>query len=123
VALPAGPGGDALWTAVVPVAFHVDYWNHLCHVDPFSTPQATQRQRRIASTFPLPAVYTPAVVVNGQERKEWGWAPPDSTFTLQGLHADVSFPVPRQLPRQLPGDFELSITRSPEGAFSVSPLQ
>jgi hypothetical protein len=34
-----------LWSRVVPVAFHVDYWNNLGWMDRFSRPEFTERQR------------------------------------------------------------------------------
>jgi hypothetical protein len=57
-----------LWKAIVPIVFHVDYWDGLGWADRFATPEFTQRQRRYASSWPTGAVYTPAFVVNG---KEW----------------------------------------------------
>jgi hypothetical protein len=57
-----------LWKAIVPVVFHVDYWNGLGWPDRFARPEFTQRQRSYASYWGTGAVYTPAFVVNG---KEW----------------------------------------------------
>src|SRR6266581_5068954 len=35
-----------LWKKIVPVAFHVDYWNNLGWRDRFAKPEFTARQRR-----------------------------------------------------------------------------
>ncbi len=47
------------------LAFHVDYWNYLHWVDPFSEKRFTQRQHTYARALPS-QVYTPQMVVNGQ---------------------------------------------------------
>ena len=51
---------------LVPLAFHVDYWNRIGWVDPFSSPRWSARQRRYAGVFGLRSVYTPQVVLNGR---------------------------------------------------------
>jgi hypothetical protein len=51
---------------VVPIAFHVDYWNHIGWTDPFSSKRWSQRQRRYAGELEEGRVYTPQLVVNGR---------------------------------------------------------
>jgi hypothetical protein len=60
---------------VVPLTFHVDYWNELGWPDPFSSPAFTARQRRYGEAGQLrgPAgegamtgLYTPQMIVDGQ---------------------------------------------------------
>jgi hypothetical protein len=51
---------------VLPLAFHVDYWNRLGWFDPFSTPEATARQREYAQRLGLKTVYTPQMIIAGQ---------------------------------------------------------
>lgn len=60
-----------LWKRIVPVAFHVDYWNGLGWPDRFSRPEFTDRQRRYATAWRIDSVYTPNFVVNGREWKGW----------------------------------------------------
>lgn len=60
-----------LWKSFVPAVFHVDYWNHLDWKDDFSSREMTERQKAHANTWPEPRVYTPGVVLNGQEWTEW----------------------------------------------------
>jgi hypothetical protein len=50
---------------VLPLAFHVTYWDGLGWKDPFSLEAATARQRRYASSLGDDQVYTPEMVVNG----------------------------------------------------------
>ncbi len=49
------------------LSFHVDYWDHLGWQDPFSSAQATERQRQYVRRLHLSSLYTPQVVVNGQQ--------------------------------------------------------
>ncbi|MEM8994890.1 MAG: DUF1223 domain-containing protein [Acidobacteriota bacterium] len=64
------PPADRLFSRlegdVIPLAFHVDYWNHLGWRDPFSDPRWSERQRRYGATFERGYVYTPQLVVNGR---------------------------------------------------------
>lgn len=51
---------------LLPLAFHVDYWNRLGWRDPFSDAAYSQRQRAYARTFQSGRVYTPQMIVNGR---------------------------------------------------------
>ena len=53
--------------AVVPLAFHVDYWNDLGWADPFSRAAWSDRQRGYGAAFGDGRVYTPQLVVGGRE--------------------------------------------------------
>jgi hypothetical protein len=50
---------------VIPLAFHVDYWNRLGWSDPFSSREWSQRQGDYVRALKLSSAYTPQVVVNG----------------------------------------------------------
>lgn len=52
---------------VLPLAFHVTYWNSLGWQDPFSFQAATDRQRYLASRRGDNSVYTPEMVVDGTQ--------------------------------------------------------
>src|SRR5213594_2766651 len=60
-----------LWKKIVPVAFHVDYWNNLGWRDRFAKPEFTARQRRYVAAWRGDSVYTPGFVVNGREWRDW----------------------------------------------------
>ena len=51
--------------AVVPLAFHVDYWNDLGWADPFSKSAWSDRQGAYARAMDANGVYTPQAVVAG----------------------------------------------------------
>jgi hypothetical protein len=61
-----------LWQDFVPVAFHVDYWDHLGWRDPFASAKWTERQAVYSAHWKIENVYTPAFVLDG---KEWRNAP------------------------------------------------
>jgi hypothetical protein len=56
---------------VIALGFHVNYWNHLGWTDPFATPQTTERQRQIRDATRGKYVYTPQVVLNGEDHRAW----------------------------------------------------
>ncbi len=56
-----------LWRSLVPVGFHVDYWNYIGWADRFSSPEYSARQRRYARSNNLKTVYTPGFLLNGEE--------------------------------------------------------
>jgi hypothetical protein len=64
-----------LWKKVVPIAFHVDYWDHLGWRDRFSKPQFTERQRRYAAGWGGDSIYTPQFALNGREWRGWFGGP------------------------------------------------
>ena len=51
---------------VIPLSFHVDYWNSIGWQDPFSSARWSERQKAYAGrVFHSNRIYTPQVVVNG----------------------------------------------------------
>lgn len=67
----AGGAGDAKAAGkpqpkVVPMAFHVDYWDYLGWRDPFSSPAWSERQRQYAAALEERGVYTPQLVIGGR---------------------------------------------------------
>jgi hypothetical protein len=51
---------------VIAIEEHVDYWNQTGWTDPFSSPQYRARQNDYAIAFKANDIYTPQMVVNGQ---------------------------------------------------------
>lgn len=89
-----------LWSKVVPVAFHVDYWNNLGWKDPFSTKKNSYRQYSYKHNGNIRAVYTPGFVFNGKESRnrflnrvlpENNDMPGDLQLQLDGNQLSASF--------------------------------
>ena len=54
-----------LWQEIVPIAFHVDYWDHLGWRDPFASKTWTDRQTDYSAHWKGESVYTPCFVLDG----------------------------------------------------------
>src|SRR5260221_1076653 len=67
--------GLAEWRQVVPVAFHVDYWDQLGWKDRFAKPEFTSRQQLYSASWQRGSVYTPCFVLNGEEWQGWFCCP------------------------------------------------
>jgi hypothetical protein len=50
---------------IIPLAFHVDYWNYIGWTDPFASKQMTHRQKAYSRALGQRYIYTPEMVVNG----------------------------------------------------------
>lgn len=83
--LGALEGRPGLWTAFVPVGFHVTYWDRLGWPDPWGAKAYTERQRRHANRWGSWRVYTPGFVMDGAEGRPAALptAPAAKTGTLE----------------------------------------
>jgi len=52
--------------SIIPLSFHVDYWDRYGWKDPFSNAAFTGRQGEYAKEFKLESIYTPQLVINGE---------------------------------------------------------
>jgi hypothetical protein len=82
-------------SGLVPLAFHVDYWDKLGWRDPFAQAAFSQRQR--ARNSGLGWVYTPQVMLDGEDFRAWH----------RGLASQLK-PVPAQ------ASLTLTLTQTPE---------
>lgn len=57
--------------SVIPLAYHVDYWNYIGWEDRFSRAEYSNRQRRHVQEGNTSQVYTPGFVVNNKEWRAW----------------------------------------------------
>lgn len=89
----SGFTGDArLWREIVPVAFHVDYWNSLGWRDRFSDAGYSARQQNYYRHRYVKGVYTPGFLTNGREwRNGFGIhrLPPPATGAAGVLRAVI----------------------------------
>jgi hypothetical protein len=66
-----GPKGFAP-DRVVPIALHVDYWDYIGWKDPYARQAHSARQRKMARLARAAAIYTPQVLLQGQDFRQWG---------------------------------------------------
>ncbi|HET7364093.1 MAG TPA: DUF1223 domain-containing protein [Burkholderiales bacterium] len=57
---------------VVPLALHVDYWDYIGWKDPYAKREFSQRQRRLSQLQRAALVYTPQVLLQGADFRQWG---------------------------------------------------
>jgi hypothetical protein len=78
---------------VVPLAFHVDYWNRVGWTDPFSAREWSARQDAYNRVFRLEGVYTPQLVVNGRTQLNGR----ERQRALGEIAADLERPAPARI--------------------------
>lgn len=59
---------------VVAQAFHVGYWDYIGWVDRFAAPSHTARQKQIAQANALTSIYTPQLVRDGRDWRDYAQA-------------------------------------------------
>ena len=64
--------------AVVPLAFHVDYWDTRDWKDRFAQAKFTRRQKAMLGTDGARFAYTPQVLVDGRDVPQWGRLQPSA---------------------------------------------
>lgn len=60
-------------TGIAPVvqAFHVNYWDYIGWTDRFAAPAYTARQRQVSAWQKSSTIYTPQMVGNGRDLRNW----------------------------------------------------
>ena len=67
---------------ILPLALHVDYWDYIGWADKFAHPKFTDRQRAYAKAVGSRTIYTPQLIIGGQDRIE-GFAPDETAARLR----------------------------------------
>ena len=101
---------------LLPLAFHVDYWNRLGWKDPYSSAAATARQRAYSQALSLSTVYTPQMVIDGR----YDAIGSDRGAVARGIASAAKAPaaVPLHILRE--GDtLHLSVGAAEKGAGSL----
>lgn len=90
---------------IIPLSFHVDYWDYIGWADRFAKKQYTQRQRRVALVNRLNTIYTPQVVVDGRDFRYWSWGgriqAKITDITRMPAEAKIDIALHRQGPTKL----------------------
>ena len=76
---------------VLPLAFHVDYWDYIGWADIFGAPENTERQKAYAYANGTKMVYTPQMIVGGLDAVA-GTKPMKLAAAIE-RHHDVAEPV------------------------------
>jgi hypothetical protein len=79
-----------LWKSIVPVEFHVDYWDYLGWTDHLASPAYTQRQQSYARQWGSDSVYTPEFVLDGREFRGSDIPAPSASAGLLTVNLDPS---------------------------------
>ena len=66
---------------VVPLALHVDYWDYIGWKDPYARREFSLRQRKLSQLQRLALVYTPQVLLQGRDFRDWGGAAFDTAVS------------------------------------------
>lgn len=56
---------------VVPIALHVDYWDYIGWKDPYAKAAFSARQRKLSQVMRGKVVYTPQVLLQGEDFRRW----------------------------------------------------
>jgi hypothetical protein len=75
---------------LVPLAFHVDYWDRLGWADRFASPRHTQRQHDMAGLARSRLVYTPQFLRNGSDWRSAKNPLDGNSATLSGVNIVLS---------------------------------
>lgn len=70
-------------------AFHVGYWDYIGWVDRFANPAFTDRQRDIAASNRLRTIYTPQLVRDGMDWRQWGGVQPIQATAPAGANISL----------------------------------
>jgi hypothetical protein len=125
------PPADALLSelgssdrGVIPLAYHVDYWNHLGWSDPFSSRQFSERQSEYARAMNLAGEYTPQMVIGGA----WQFVGSDSRSIARAVSAAHSTSTPGRvslhtsLGAESPRSLEVKVRAQIEPASAPGPF-
>ncbi len=57
---------------LVPLSLHVDYWDYIGWKDPYAQQRHSERQRKLAQAMRARIIYTPQVLLQGEDFRRWG---------------------------------------------------
>ncbi len=72
---------------LIPLAWHVDYWDYIGWADSFANPRFTERQKRYAKAVGSRMIYTPQFIIAGDTRIQ-GLAPDQAAAAMEAAMAE-----------------------------------
>lgn len=95
-----------IFERVIPMAFHVDYWDYLGWKDPYASKNNSLRQYQHRRERNISQVYTPGVLVDSDENRSWrrGRLPNPPTDQAGVLSVKQSKAGDRLLVKFMPAD-------------------
>jgi hypothetical protein len=94
---------------IIPLAFHVDYWDQLGWIDRFSSPRYTLRQNDYSRAWRSEKVYTPQAVVDGR----WEFLGSDAAAAerlLVGAAKEAKLPLALTVSRETADPLRATVT-------------
>lgn len=101
---------------VIPLSFHVDYWNDLGWRDPFSAAAYSARQRRHAEVLGERRVYTPQVVINGRVEAVGSRRSQIEALLARVLGEPTASPAKIELSARADGEHRVTVSHHVQGA-------
>ncbi|TNC73440.1 DUF1223 domain-containing protein [Rubellimicrobium roseum] len=86
---------------VIALSLHVDYWDYIGWPDSFADPAYSHRQEAYAREAGEKMIYTPQIVVNGQDRLVA--SEPMRVMEVLHAHADATTPIELEVTRHAHG--------------------
>src|SRR5262249_16851954 len=93
---------------VVPVAFHINYWDYIGWKDAYADARYTARQEDFAKATGAHSVYTPQVVLGGRDWRGWR-AERDAAAAIEKLNKSPAR-----------AEIELRAEAKPDGSIAAS---
>jgi hypothetical protein len=103
-------------TEVIPLGFHVDYWNDLGWQDRFSSSAYSRRQEQYARKFALDGPYTPQMVVDGSRE----FTGSDSSRARSAIVQEATQAQPADVQLSLPSPNKLLVRVTSSGGNNIA---
>jgi hypothetical protein len=107
---------------VVPLSLHVNYWDYIGWKDPYAQQRFADRQRKLAQVMRARIVYTPQVLLQGQDFRGWGGRAFDeavATINARPSKAGISLTLESGRPDTLAVRVRAELVEQGEGTDAV----
>lgn len=97
------------------LGFHVAYWDYIGWKDRFAQPAFTDLQRRVSSQVGMTTIYTPQVMLQGKEWRNWHGVLQDrslSSTATQMASATIALSLQKTSAHQLPVTLDIKASEN-----------